>query len=85
MSKLFMTLIGCTPAGRNIEQHDVFFGIGDSLKDIVPAVNQFWPIKDILSADLKQQFSIWVEKTNEPVPEDELHLGYFKLEAILSS
>ena len=35
MAKLFMTLIGCTPAGRNIEQHDVFFGIGNSLKDIV--------------------------------------------------
>ncbi|HEX6168352.1 MAG TPA: DUF1543 domain-containing protein [Chitinophagaceae bacterium] len=185
MAKLFMTLIGCTPAGRNIEQHDVYFGIGDSLKDIVPAVKKFWPdagklhfdayrevthvdgckvqivphqggtspyklffinlggykqnefeefhykmiiaaenkteainrskqtaffkhtgfkgasshiddkygvdvddvfeIKDILSEDLKQQFSIWVEKTNEQVPEDELHLGYFKLETILKS
>jgi hypothetical protein len=185
MAKLFMTLIGCTPAGRNIEQHDVFFGIGDSLKDIVPAVIQSWPdagklhfdayrevtyvndckvrivpqqdtsspcklffinlggykqnefeefhykmiiaaenktdainrskqtaffkhtgfkganshiddkygvdvddvfeIKDILSADLKQQFSIWVERTDDVVEEDELHLGYFKFETILNS
>jgi hypothetical protein len=179
MAKLFMTLIGCTPPGRNIEQHDVFFGIGNSLKDIVPAVKQFWPdagklhfdayrevtyvdgckvsivpqqdagspyklffinlggykqnefeefhykmiiaagnktdainrskqtaffkhtgfiddkygvdvddvfeIRDILSAELKLRFSIWVEKTEEQVPEDELHLGYFKLDIILNS
>jgi hypothetical protein len=185
MTKLFMTLIGCTPAGRNIEQHDVFFGIGDTLKDIVPAVKQFWPeggklhfdayrevtkvdgcrvrivprqdvqspyklffinlggyrqnefeefhykmliaaenkteainrskqtaffkhtgfkganshiddkygvdvddvfeITDILSPELKQQFSILVEKTNDKVLEDELHLGYFKLDTILNS
>jgi hypothetical protein len=185
MAKLFMTLIGCTPPGRNIEQHDIFFGIGDSLKDIVPAVKKFWPdagklhfdayrevirvddcivkivphqeidspyklffinlggykknefeefhykmiiaaknkteainrskqtaffkhtgfktanshiddkygidvddlfeIKDILSPELKHQFSICVEKAEAEVPEDELHLGYFKLETILNS
>lgn len=38
-----MVLIGCTPADRHIEQHDVFFGIGDSLKDLVPAIKAFWP------------------------------------------
>lgn len=185
MPNLFLTLIGCTPPGRNIEQHDVFFGIGDSLKDIIPAAKQFWPgagkmhfdayrevthvdgckvsivphleasspfkiffinlggykqnefeefhykmiivaenkadainqskqtaffkhtgfkganshiddkygvdvddvfeIKDILSPDLKKQYSVWVEKTNEQLPEDELHLGYFKFETILNS
>jgi hypothetical protein len=185
MAKLFMTLIGCTPVGRNIEQHDVFFAIGESLKDIIPSAKQFWPdagklhfdayrevtkvdgctvkiiprqktgspynlffinlggykqnefeefhykmiiaaesktdainrskqtaffkhtgfkgasshiddkygvdvddvfeIKEILSAELKQQFSIWVEKTDEQTTEDELHLGYFKLDSILNS
>ena len=38
-----MTLIGCKPAGRNTEQHDVFFGIGDSIKDVIPDVISFWP------------------------------------------
>lgn len=42
-SKLFMVLLGCTPAGRFTEQHDIFFGIGGSLKDLLPAIRQFWP------------------------------------------
>jgi hypothetical protein len=30
-----MLLIGATPPGRNSEQHDVFFIIGDGIKDLV--------------------------------------------------
>jgi hypothetical protein len=41
--KLFMLLLGCKPEGRNVEQHDVFFGIGSSLKSLVPAIKAFWP------------------------------------------
>lgn len=43
MPKLFMLLVGCKPPGRHTEQHDVFFGIGESVKDLVPGVNEFWP------------------------------------------
>jgi hypothetical protein len=43
MKKLFKVLIGATPAGRHTEQHDVFFGIGENLKDLVPAMKLFWP------------------------------------------
>jgi len=41
--KLFYLLLGCTPPGRHTEQHDVFFCIGTSLKDIVPDIQAFWP------------------------------------------
>jgi len=41
--KLFMILIGCKPTGRNTEQHDIFFGIGNSMKDIIPQIENFWP------------------------------------------
>ena len=41
--KLFFLIIGCTPAGRNTEQHDAFFGIGYSLKDMLPQIENFWP------------------------------------------
>jgi len=41
--KLFMLLLGCKPSGRHIEQHDVFFGIGTSLKKLVPSIKAFWP------------------------------------------
>ncbi len=43
MYKLYMVLIGCLPAGRHTEQHDVFFSIGKSIRDILPAAMAFWP------------------------------------------
>ncbi|MEI9946365.1 MAG: DUF1543 domain-containing protein [Chitinophagaceae bacterium] len=42
MPKLFMLLIGATPQGRNIEQHDIFFGIGETIKEIIPGILSFW-------------------------------------------
>lgn len=41
--QLFMILLGATPKGRNIEQHDIFFGIGNSVKELVPEMLAFWP------------------------------------------
>lgn len=38
-----MILLGCKPAGRNIEQHDIFFGIAQQLKDLIPSIQTFWP------------------------------------------
>ena len=43
MPKLFMLLIGCTPRGRHIEQHDMYFGIGDHISDLIPDIINFWP------------------------------------------
>lgn len=43
MPKLFMILLGCKPLGRHTEQHDIFFGIADELKELVPAMRKFWP------------------------------------------
>jgi hypothetical protein len=40
--KLFMLVLGCRPAGRNTEQHDVFFGIGNTLQDLLPSIKKFW-------------------------------------------
>lgn len=40
---LYMVMLGCTPKGRLTEQHDIFFGIGSSLKELVPQMNAFWP------------------------------------------
>ncbi|MGO4905867.1 DUF1543 domain-containing protein [Flavobacterium sp. W20_MBD1_R3] len=41
--KLYMIMLGCVPEGRFTEQHDIFFGIGKSLKELVPHINSFWP------------------------------------------
>ena len=69
--KLFMLLLGCLPKGRLTEQHDAFFGIGTSLKDLVPAINEFWP-----EADGKIHIDVWKEvnavdgKSIKIVPKD---------------
>ena len=41
--KLYMLLLGCRPAGRFTEQHDVLFGIGTSLKDLKSQIVNAWP------------------------------------------
>lgn len=40
--KLFYIILGCTPKGRHTEQHDVFFGIAENLKDLIPEIENFW-------------------------------------------
>ena len=37
-----MLLLGCRPAGRNTEQHDIFFGIAKELRDLIPEIKKFW-------------------------------------------
>jgi hypothetical protein len=38
-----MLLLGCKPQGRFTEQHDIFFGSGNELKDLLPGILAFWP------------------------------------------
>ncbi len=38
-----MVLIGCKPKGRHTEQHDMFFGIANELRDLKSEMKQFWP------------------------------------------
>lgn len=33
---LYMLKIGATPKGRLIEQHDIFFGIADDVRELIP-------------------------------------------------
>jgi hypothetical protein len=57
--KLFMLLLGCKPEGRLTEQHDIFFGIAHSLKELVTEIQQFWP-----EAKGKIHIDVWREVTN---------------------
>lgn len=41
-NKLFMLLLGCRPAGRHTEQHDIFFDIAKELRDLIPEIKTFW-------------------------------------------
>ena len=52
-----MLLIGATPPDRNIEQHDVFFGIAETISDLIPEIIAFWP------GNTKLHFDAWREVT----------------------
>ncbi len=56
--KLYKLLLGCKPAGRNTEQHDVFFAAGTSLKELIPEILNFWP-----EANGKIHIDAWREVT----------------------
>lgn len=49
--KLFMLLLGCKPPGRHTEQHDIFFGIANSLNELVPDIKAFWPEPERIHID----------------------------------
>lgn len=77
--KLFYLLLGCTPAGRHTEQHDVFFCIGKSLADIKPAIEAFWPDAGKIHIDVWREvthvdgFEVSIcKKNNEVVKEKNL-------------
>lgn len=53
---LFVVLAGCTPMGRNIEQHDVFFGVAKHLDDLTEDIKLFWhkPVIDQVTGAVKK-------------------------------
>ncbi len=53
-----MLLLGCKPPGRYTEQHDIFFGIGSTLRDLLPDMFAFWP-----EANGKIHIDSWREVT----------------------
>ena len=54
--KLFMLLLGASPIGRFTEQHDIFFGIAEEIKDLKQDLMDFWP-----EAGLKLHIDGWRE------------------------
>jgi len=56
--RLYMLLLGSTPKGRHIEQHDIYFGIAENLKSLVPGIVASWP-----EAEGKIHIDAWREVT----------------------
>ena len=88
-ANLYMIMLGCTPNGRFTEQHDIFFGIGTSVKELVPDMKAFWPeAKGKIHIDAWQKvtfvdgFSIEVVSKAEKIAQEEqlffLNLGGYK-------
>jgi hypothetical protein len=86
---LYMIMLGCRPKGRTTEQHDIFFGIGSSLAELIPNMKQFWPeAKGKIHIDAWQKvtfvdgFSIKVIDRNEIIENNQklffINLGGYK-------
>jgi hypothetical protein len=45
--KLFVVLLGGKPEGRMIEQHDIFVGVAEELKELIHDMEVFWPGVDL--------------------------------------
>jgi Domain of Unknown Function (DUF1543) len=84
-----MILAGGKPAGRHTEQHDVFFGIGDSIESTLPQLKLFWPeIAERIHIDAWREVTIVddhridiVDKSDRPFQEPGLffiNLGGYK-------
>ena len=58
MPYLYYLILGATPTGRHTEQHDVFFWIGDDLREAVEDIKNFWP-----EADGKVHVDAWRKVT----------------------
>lgn len=82
-------MLGCTPKGRLTEQHDIFFGIGNSLAELIPNMKSFWPeAKGKVHIDAWQKvtyvdgFSIEIIDRNEILDNKEklffINLGGYK-------
>ena len=57
--KLYMIMLGCRPKGRFTEQHDIFFGIATSLKDLVLEMKAFWPeAKGVMHVDVWREVTL---------------------------
>ncbi len=86
--KLYMVLLGCRPKGRLTEQHDIFFGIGTSLPNMVKEMYAFWPDAGRLHADAWREitkiggYTISVVPKGEAVPSDKslffINLGGYR-------
>lgn len=86
--KLFMALLGCTPKGRLTEQHDIFFGIGNSVMDLKLDMYAFWPDGGQLHIDSWREvthvngYRISIVPEGEAEPSDNnlffLNLGGYK-------
>ncbi|WP_221391080.1 DUF1543 domain-containing protein [Dyadobacter sp. NIV53] len=81
--KLYMVLLGCKPQGRHVEQHDVFFGIANSLTELVPEMKDFWPDSGQLHIDAWREVNVvegyYINVQQKPAAEDQAEIQDNKL------
>ena len=78
-----MIMLGATPPGRHIEQHDIFFGIGTSLKDLATEMKAFWPEPERIHIDawrevtVVENYKVKIVPKEQPVATDAINKKLF--------
>lgn len=79
-------MLGCTPKGRHTEQHDIFFGVGNSVKDLKQEIIDFWPeAKGNIHLDAWREvtsvdgYQVKVVGAEESLPEQPYQLFFINL------
>jgi len=78
-------MVGCRPAGRNTEQHDIFFGIGETIRDLIPQLKTFWPGAGTMHVDAWREvnqvddYQITIVPKSEANPDAAQHLYFLNL------
>lgn len=70
-----MLMLGAKPEGRHTEQHDIFFVIAESINDVKPNIQAFWPeAKDQIHVDAWREVTV-VENYKISVVEKQANLA----------
>ncbi|MBS1489415.1 MAG: DUF1543 domain-containing protein [Bacteroidetes bacterium] len=84
--KLFMLLLGSKAPTRHVEQHDFFFGIAHSLKELVPLIKNFWPeagekihIDGWREVNAVEGYRVSVQLRKEPIAPSTMKLFFINL------
>jgi hypothetical protein len=77
--QLHLLILGCKPQHRHTEQHDVFFGIGNSLKDLLPQIDAFWPDAGKIHIDSWRAVTVVDDYAISIVPKEEVIPSEHKL------
>ncbi len=79
-------MLGCRPPGRNTEQHDIFFGMGNTVRDLIPDIKKFWQGAGKIHVDAWREVTTVdnytitvVPRQSEVVADDEPKLYFLNL------
>ena len=87
MLTLFMVQLGGRPKGRLIEQHDIFFGVGGKVNELIDDINRHWPevsnkwhIDSYRAITKVGNYAVkLVESNNQAAPDNGLKLFFINL------
>jgi hypothetical protein len=83
MLKLFLVVLGAKPSGRNIEQHDIAFVVGERIEDTFDDLKKHWDTKVHIDSYMQvqqvdgYQIELAPKDPSQPDPDPETHMQLY--------